>query len=502
MHIHNIRLGHATNSSSSHSFVFAPRVKDAPPKEVFSDLQKEEFGEVHFGWQRFTLASQESKDLYMAAMLRQNLTGFSPSFVNVVLAGLGLPTKEASIDHQSVYTLPLEFGGDKVNLEFFKEFHDFVSQKNLCVLGGNDNSVSRHRLLDNHEKVWPGGVGTSGWSDDPSAIWYSKDVFNPRCSCRKDGDWWTLFSGIDGNRVTLSFKDNPDPYAPKTPLLMDLKITDFCDKGCAYCYQGSTVKGKHMPDDSLWYIAQALKEAQVFEVAIGGGEPTECPSFLEFLKDLNHAGIRANFTTKSLKWLENETVAREILPLVGAFAYSIDHFSLHEQGSDYEKIMSIINSRGYPRNKFTVQVVPAVMVEDQLKGLLKQLDKDGIRATLLGFKDVGRGEDYKAKAQSRKGFTPFDESKWLDVLVELADQSRLGQISIDTTLASRYQKELETIQIPSYLYHIHEGKYSMYLDLVQRKFGPSSYHVDLLQDAGERPSRWNIEEMFSKVEPV
>ena len=32
---------------------------------------------------------------------------------------------------------------------------------------------------------------------------------------------------------------------PKFPESMDLKITDWCDGGCLYCHEKSTVNGRH-----------------------------------------------------------------------------------------------------------------------------------------------------------------------------------------------------------------------------------------------------------------
>jgi hypothetical protein len=55
------------------------------------------------------------------------------------------------------------------------------------------------------------------------------------------------------------------------------------------------------------------------------------------------------------------------------------------------------------------------------------------------------------------------------------------RLSIDTTLANRYQKKLTELSIPKWLYHVEEGKYSMYIDAVENKYGPSSYHLDDLK---------------------
>ena len=56
MKIHNLRLGFACNSSSSHSLIFLPGCTDNAEGQ-------------DFGWQCFTLASSEAKMGYLAQQL-------------------------------------------------------------------------------------------------------------------------------------------------------------------------------------------------------------------------------------------------------------------------------------------------------------------------------------------------------------------------------------------------------------------------------------------------
>lgn len=106
MKVHNVRLGFATNSSSSHSIIFQP-------------LQKirDDFDYNGFGWEFFTLSSKELKKQYLSSMLVQNLIRTFPiDLIKTVLKGLDLPvaddldesgfSSKFSIDHQSVYFLP------------------------------------------------------------------------------------------------------------------------------------------------------------------------------------------------------------------------------------------------------------------------------------------------------------------------------------------------------------------------------------------------------------
>ena len=132
MKVHNIRLGHATNSSSSHSIIFDANIK---ARDYETD---------GFGWNFFTAASKEARDEYMAHMLYQNLDDtMSKPMIEAILRGLGLPDLDRSnygIDHQSLHTLPHAFGTENVSIEFFNDFRKFMLKDGIIILGGNDNT--------------------------------------------------------------------------------------------------------------------------------------------------------------------------------------------------------------------------------------------------------------------------------------------------------------------------------------------------------------------------
>jgi MoaA/NifB/PqqE/SkfB family radical SAM enzyme len=481
MKIHNIRFGFATNSSSSHSIIFDP------------NHNRSDYDDDQFGWNYFTLASKESKDRYMASMLRQNLnSSMSKEFINLILKGMELPTGkkpkpddefdfEDGIDHQSVFTLPRDIKSNNISVEFFNEFLAYIRQPEIYIRGGNDNSDDDEER-DTSKDVLVDGYGVC------------RDM-GASLVCRKDGSWWTIYDTVSGNRIVHSFEKDPEPFAPKTPMLVDLKITDYCTSGCAFCYQGSTPAGNHADDEFISKIVHDLKAAKVFEVAIGGGEPTEYPRFVKLLKQLKDSNIVANFTTKSIEWLENERVANEVIANVGAFAYSAS------DTTSLDRILAIFNYRRYSISKFTVQIIPSVLNDYTLKSILKWCRTHHVRVTLLGFKETGRGKKFKDIAIARK-WDKFDESKWIDIIKELVSEICCPVIAIDTTLAARYLSTLQEVGIPDYLYHTQEGRYSAYIDAVNKKFGPSSYHPEHLIDYADKNWGYAIKEMFSKIDPV
>jgi len=94
------------------------------------------------------------------------------------------------------------------------------------------------------------------------------------------------------------------------------------------------------------------------------------------------------------------------------------------------------------------------------------------------------------------------EEQIFDIIKELESNRKCPNISVDTTFAKRYEDKLKELGIPKYLYHIEEGKYSLYIDGVEDKYGSSSYHLDTLKSFGDNIYNVDLEEIYKSVEIV
>ena len=456
----NLRLGFATNSSSTHSIVhIAGGSGDS---------------NVHdgFGWNMFTAGSKEAKLAWLAHQVLSALPRSLPEDAGraAVIKLLDLDfdpfADYEGVDHQSIMSMPMERGGWGelyLSKAFLADLSEYLANPDVVVLGGNDNDDEEHDLYD---------------ADEEQSIPLPKDsrFKDGQLLCRKEKDkMWTVFNRVDGTRVTFDLgsarvKNTTGLEKTATPLLVDLKITDWCDMGCAFCYQGSTTEGRHAPINRLKNIVVALSQLEVFEVAIGGGEPTAHPNFLEILSKLAYYDITPNFTTRSLKWLKDKKAALKILSYVGGVAFST------ENPDQVKKVIEIFRGLDAlylkdggshelrPTTKLTFQFVVGATTMETLKGLLKVCRRNYKRATLLGYKTTGRGSDV----------TPYDTRGLVEMLASL-DAYSLPTLGIDTALAKQFKDELDSKDVPWQLYQVDEGLVSMYWDAVEDKIGPSSY---------------------------
>lgn len=119
-----------------------------------------------------------------------------------------------------------------------------------------------------------------------------------------------------------TLKENPT-FAP-VPELADISISNHCSKGCSFCYRNSKPNNEFMSLENYYRVLDSLNHPEygnVFQVALGGGEPLEHPNFREIIDVTYEQSIVPNFTTNGL--LINESLCQFIAGKVGAVAISV-----------------------------------------------------------------------------------------------------------------------------------------------------------------------------------
>lgn len=266
---------------------------------------------------------------------------------------------------------------------------------------------------------------------------------------RFDKNAVTFFSRKDGTKVRLAIGKYTKASKPE---LVDIKITDYCSFGCSFCYQASTLQGKHAPMENIDFAIAQLAKAKVFEAALGGGDPLEHPDIVEILQKFKAAGIVPNFTTKFPAKVRQ--FWPEIGHLIGGFAYSAETAA---QVRSAAKLMRMI-----PKEKVNLHYVMGLGDREHFRAYLQAAHEVGYRVTLLGYKTVGRGKDV----------VPFPYGWWVEEVTSLVDADECPDLSVDTPLADQYDGQMP---IEKYAYHTKEGAFSLYLDLLSLTMGASSF---------------------------
>ena len=107
----------------------------------------------------------------------------------------------------------------------------------------------------------------------------------------------SIFNPHTGFAVRGELADGTDPIYASSPELVDCKITNQCDNGCTYCYMGSNRDGKHCQSKDYFFLLDQMCDLGVFQVALGGGEPTMHPDFSLILRTTKQWGVVPNYST-------------------------------------------------------------------------------------------------------------------------------------------------------------------------------------------------------------
>ena len=183
-----------------------------------------------------------------------------------------------------------------------------------------------------------------------------------------------------------TFEENPK-FAP-IPELADISISNCCTKGCPFCYRSSTPDGGIMQLKDYCDVLDSMKSAKygnVFQVALGGGEPLEHPDFIQIINETVKRGIIPNFTTNG-NLLTMELV-KYLKGKVGSLAISMTDIS------DAGKFDSVLATKN--RTKINIHYILSSKTINQAIEILKgkyNFLLNGVNAIVfLTYKPAGRG---------------------------------------------------------------------------------------------------------------
>jgi len=184
-----------------------------------------------------------------------------------------------------------------------------------------------------------------------------------------------------------TFNDNPS-FAP-IPELVDISISNHCTKGCDFCYRNSRPDNSFMSIVDYEYALDCLNHptyGNVFQVALGGGEPLEHPDFIELLNITKDHNIVPNFTTNG--GLLTPNFSNKIRNKVGAVAVSINNLD----NIDYSNIAYLIETGIRTNIHYVIDNNNICQAIKILKGEFNY-KLSGINAIVfLTFKPSGRGD--------------------------------------------------------------------------------------------------------------
>lgn len=272
----------------------------------------------------------------------------------------------------------------------------------------------------------------------------------------------------DGTKIRYNRLDNLTPAFAES---IDCNITERCDGDCGYCYLGCNEDGKHADLNQSFF--NTLHRGQ--ELALNGNDLSH-PQLKEFLIRMKNQGVICNLTVNQIHFIRCIDKIRELV----------------NEELIYGLGVSLVNSADSRLYYYLKEFPNAVL--HTIDGLLSSeniynLSDKNIKLLILGYKVLGRGDDYYNKHHDEIE----NNIEWLKHNIMYL-KNAFNVISFDNLAIEHLDLKNQVAEdIWKHSYMGDEGSYTFYIDAVNKKFALSSLspiQYDL---------RDNVDEMFNYI---
>ena len=259
----------------------------------------------------------------------------------------------------------------------------------------------------------------------------------------------------DGTKERI-FDQTPNPRFPES---MDVKITDYCNAGCKFCHENSTVKGLHSNFELATTLFNGIPSGT--ELALGGGNPLDYPELYTVLETWKEKGIVCNMTVNSVHVKENQYRLLDYVNNQFIRGLGISYFKpfLHD-------CISLTKNT----NNVVFHVIMGVHTVDDLRFIISKVKNP--KVLLLGYKQYGRGNGYYSSMVEKNmydWYISIHEFFNVEGLTLSFDNLGIKQINF-----KRFMPEAEWNQF----YMGDDGMFTFFIDLVKQQYTKSSTSVE------------------------
>ena len=271
----------------------------------------------------------------------------------------------------------------------------------------------------------------------------------------------------DGTKIRTAPDDD---FIPAFAESCDITITEKCDGACSYCYAGCTPEGEYC--DFTKYEELLSSIHPYTELAVNGNDLTH-PNLVPFLKKMKDREVVVNMTVNQRHFGSHIDLIRNLCDekLIRGLGVSL-----------YLASQEFVDSlRGFPNA--VVHVINGVFSPEDVE----VLEGNDLKILILGYKQIGRGEDWFCK----NGKTITGKQIWLnDNLPEIMQRFKI--ISFDNLALEQLDvRRLLTDQEWEEFYMGDDGVFTFFINLVQGYFAKDSLSP-VHYEIGEN----DIDEMF------
>lgn len=283
----------------------------------------------------------------------------------------------------------------------------------------------------------------------------------------KNGNY-TVKLLADGTKIR---ETEADEFIPAFAENCDVKITDKCDGGCPFCYEGCTPNGRHGNILNQKFLDTLHPYT---EMAINGNDLTH-PDLIPFLEKLREKKVIANMTVNQIHFERCQDMIRDLVDKGLIFGLGI---SLKNPTEEFIELV-----KQYPNA--VIHTINGILSPSDVE----MLSNHNLKMLILGYKQLRRGVDWYDTDHENI----IVKQMWLRENLE-SILSKFNVVSFDNLAITQLDvKRLMSDEEWEEFYMGDDSEFTFYIDLVDEKFGKNSLATKrfTLTD--------NIDDMFEKI---
>lgn len=289
-----------------------------------------------------------------------------------------------------------------------------------------------------------------------------------------NGNYTVQINLNDGTKIR---ETEDDEFNASFAENIDIKICDYCDIGCKWCHEDSTVNGKFGDVLNEAFLA-TLHPYQ--EVAIGGGDATAHPDLIPFLEALKARNVIANLTVNQIHFMKKRELIEKLISEKLIYGLGV---SLMNPTPEFIEAVS-----KYPN--VVIHTINGTLTQDDIEALQNK----NLKILILGYKHLRRGNEFYEVANR----TVNRNQDWLKENLKYIVK-KFKVVSFDNKAIE--QLDVQRLMSPEKwetFFMGDEGTSTFYIDMVNRKFAqnstaPLDERFDLLN---------SVDEMFNVVRNI
>lgn len=287
-----------------------------------------------------------------------------------------------------------------------------------------------------------------------------------------------LYKYKNGNYVVKIYDDGTkiretmdDEFCPSFAENTDVTISKRCINGCDFCYMGCTPDGD-IADLLGWKFLDTLHEGTEMALNLQSPIPED---FVSFLKVLRSKGVIPNVTVNQRDFERHEEFIKSLIDQKLIFGLGV---SLVKATPDFvERI------KAYPNA--VIHVINGIFSPHDVD----VLRNNGLKLLILGYKDIGRGENFHSENEVQ--LLMRQDFLWMELplLVNVFDVVSFDNLAIEQLDVKRLMsdEEWETFYMGD------DGDFTFYIDLVEGTFAKNSLSEEHF------PIMDSIDDMFKSI---